>query len=160
MTTPLTFSYVGFDLDQVVEHAPILRLRANDFTDVLERQVLVGYVGAPESARDQLDGYAILMDLAHYDWREKRWNRCLFSEESATTLAELGAEGQFPFSFEAAPSAGHLATLEAQAEGRPTPELPLREWVTPASLEALAGAVARGLIQASWLRRSEVGKSK
>ena len=160
MTTPVTFSFVGFDLDQVVEHAPILRLRANDGTDVLERQVLVGHVSAPESARDQLEDYAILMDLAKFDRREKRWNRCLFSEESAGTLAELGAEGQFPYSFEAVPSAGHLATLEALAEGRPAPELPLREWVTVGSLEALARAVARGLIQASWLRRSVVAGSK
>ena len=160
MTTPVTFSYVGFDLDQVVEHAPILRLRSNNSTNVLEQQALVGHVSAPAAAREQLEGYAIFMDLAQYDRPEKRWNRCLFSEESAGSLAELGAEGQFPFSFEAAPSAGHLGTLEALADGRPAPELPLREWVAGASLEALARAVDRGLIQASWLRRSVVSGSK
>jgi len=154
MTAPFTLSYVTYDLEQLVEHAPVLRLRSNDSTDVHEPQVLVGHVMAPESARVQLEGYAVFMDLAHYDRRQKRWNRCLFSEASAKTLAELGAEDQFPFSFEAVPSAGHIATLEAQAEGHPTPELPLREWVQAASLEALARAVEQGWVPSTRVKRS------
>jgi len=160
VTTHLTITFTTLDLDQLVTEAPQLRLRGNDGVDVFEPQVLVGHVCAPDSARVQLEGYAILMDLAHYDGREKRWHRCLFSEASADTLAELAQEGQFPYSFEAVPSAGYLETLEARDGGRRPPALLLRAWSNPASIEALARTVDRGLIASSWLRRAVVGEAK
>ena len=160
MTARVEIRLMAYDLDQVLREAPVQRLRSNNGEDVFEQQVLVGDVKAPEDAREQLELYGIVMELAHFDRRAGRWTRCLFSEPCANTLVELAGEGQFPFSFDAAPSSGHIRTLEAVAGGLTPPALALREWVKPATVEELARAVKSGWIQSCWLRQAVVVNSK
>lgn len=131
------------DLDQIVDDAPTLTLRSNEGKPVVERQVLVGYVKAGAEAKGQLEAYCVCMDYAVYDSRERQWKQCLFSEGAADTLKELRAEGQFPYSFEAVPSQAEAEWQLAKVSGASErPLQPLRAYVTPASLEALAKLAA------------------
>lgn len=160
MSFQIELTFLAGDLNQIIREAPAMPMKRNDGTLIHEALTLVGDVVAPLSARTQLECYAICLALARFDEREGRWCGCLFSEASADTLVELGLEGQFPYPFEAVPSAGHLATLEAIANGVERPALPLRDWAMPASIEALSRAASRGLIQSSWLRRVVVGNEQ
>lgn len=123
---------------ETVEGPPVKVFIRDSGGVVTEPCVLVGHVVMDEARRPYLDDLGINTSWAEYDRALGRWERCLMSEAVADMLESMSAEGHFPFSFEAGPSLAELAWLKAQAAGETErPELPLHQYLIPATAEAL-----------------------
>jgi hypothetical protein len=130
-------------LDSLRDAPPVMRFRGNDGSTVTEPLTFVGNVCAPLSAREQLEQYAVYLLYARHNSTSGCWEGCLISEPALRTLLELRAEGQFPYAIEAVPSQAEAEWRLAQAAGATErAPAPLRLYVTPASLEALAKLTA------------------
>lgn len=117
-------------------------------------QLLVGWVDAPEDQHGKLKFYGIDITRASYDKSAGRLFPCLFTEAQADELTAAALEkNDLPFSFEAWPSVGGLKVLEARHKNLPVPAIDDEEWNQPATLAAMALAVAGSWVQSSWLRR-------
>ncbi len=117
---------------------PRRAFRTNRGETVYEDLLLVGWVEAPRSARAALDFYGIDVSFAHHDPRTGRWEGCFFSEPVADMLAELSAENEFPYPFEAIPSWAALDWWVRKSQGeteRPAYEIYL--YCAPGSPEAI-----------------------
>ena len=116
---------------------------------VLEPCVLVGHVVMEEKRRAYLDELGINTSWVEFSSKAGRWERCLMSEAVAEMLESMHAEGHFPHAFEVAPSLGEVAWLKAQAKGETErPELPLHDYLIPASAEALDEVAALPVLNA------------
>lgn len=126
-------------LNRVVGRPPVRSYINDQGRTVEEEQTLVGFVVANEDQRSLLNDYGICLELAEFNTKTQRWERCLFSEAVADMLQSLCDEGQFPHSFEAAPSVAELDWFERRLAGEETrAPHPLRAYYTPATVERLA----------------------
>ena len=134
MTKPLDI----MTLTEPVEGPPRKLFIKDSGGVTFEDCVLVGFVALEEAQRPYLDDLGINTSWAEFNPRMGRWERCLMSESVAEMLASMHADGSFPHRFEAGPSLGEVAWLKARAGGAlQRPELPLHDYLIPASAEVL-----------------------